>query len=264
MAIARLVLASNNAGKLREFRRLLSPLGIDVVAQAELGIAEADEPHATFVENALEKARHASARGETARAGRRFGRLRVDALDGAPGVQSARYAGEPRSDARNNAKLIAALAGVADRRAHYACVLALVRHAGDPEPIIARGRLARHDRRRAARHRRLRLRPAFPRSRDRPDRRRAAAREEERAVAPRQGDARADRAACGQSEARDDGNAPSARIEAAPSAAALRRAAAAVACTCTFRGACASAPIATSIRTRRRATCRRIATSMHC
>jgi len=138
MAIARLVLASNNEGKLREFRRLLSPLGIDVVAQAELGIAEADEPHATFVENALEKARHASRAARLPALADDSG-LCVEALDGAPGVQSARYAGEPRSDARNNAKLIAALAGIADRRARYACVLALVRHAGDPEPIIAQG-----------------------------------------------------------------------------------------------------------------------------
>lgn len=138
MAIAHLVLASNNEGKLREFRRLLSPLGIDVVAQAELGIAEADEPHATFVENALEKARYASRAARLPALADDSG-LCVDALDGAPGIQSARYAGEPRSDARNNAKLIAVLAGVADRRAHYACVLALVRHAGDPEPIIAQG-----------------------------------------------------------------------------------------------------------------------------
>jgi XTP/dITP diphosphohydrolase len=138
MSIARLVLASNNEGKLREFRRLLAPLGIEVIAQAELGIAEADEPHATFVENALEKARHASrAAGLPALAD--DSGLCVDALGGAPGVQSARYAGEPRSDARNNARLVSALAGIADRRAHYACVLALVRHAADPEPIIAQG-----------------------------------------------------------------------------------------------------------------------------
>ena len=138
MGIARLVLASNNEGKLREFRRLLAPLGIEVVAQAELGIAEADEPHATFVENALEKARHASrAAGLPALAD--DSGLCVEALGGAPGVQSAGYAGEPRSDARNNAKLVSALAGIADRRAHYACVLALVRHAADPEPIIAQG-----------------------------------------------------------------------------------------------------------------------------
>ena len=138
MAIRRLVLASNNGGKLREFRRLLSPLGVEVIAQAEMGIPEADEPHATFVENALAKARHASAHAKLPALADDSG-LCVRALDGAPGVQSARYAGEPRSDVRNNAKLIEALAGVADRRAHYACVLALVRHADDPEPIIAEG-----------------------------------------------------------------------------------------------------------------------------
>ena len=138
MEITRLVLASNSEGKLREFRRLLSPLGIDVIAQAELGIAEAAEPHATFVEHALEKARHASrAAGLPALAD--DSGLCVDALDGAPGVASARYAGEPRSDARNNAKLVAALAGATDRRAHYACVLALVRRGNDPEPIITQG-----------------------------------------------------------------------------------------------------------------------------
>ena len=138
MAITRLVLASNNEGKLREFRELLAPLAIEVIAQAELGIAEADEPHATFIENALAKARHASAHARLPALADDSG-LCVRALGGAPGVQSARYAGEPKSDARNNAKLIAALQGVDDRRAHYACVLALVRHADDPEPIVADG-----------------------------------------------------------------------------------------------------------------------------
>ena len=138
MAISRLVLASSNEGKLREFRRLLAPLAIDLVAQAELAIPDADEPHATFVENALAKARHASAHADLPALADDSG-LCVRALGGAPGVQSARYAGEPKSDARNNAKLIAALRGVADRRAHYACVLALVRHAGDPEPMLAEG-----------------------------------------------------------------------------------------------------------------------------
>ncbi len=138
IAIRRLVLASNNEGKLREFQRLLAPLGVEVIAQAELRIPETDEPHATFVENALAKARHASAHAKLPALADDSG-LCVRALDGAPGVQSARYAGEPRSDARNNAKLIEALRGVADRRAHYACVLALVRRADDPEPIIAEG-----------------------------------------------------------------------------------------------------------------------------
>ncbi len=106
--IAKLVLASNNAGKLREFRRLLEPLGIEVVPQAELGIPEADEPHPTFVENALAKARHASAHARLAALADDSG-VCVEALGGAPGVQSARYAGEQKSDARNNAKLVAAL-----------------------------------------------------------------------------------------------------------------------------------------------------------
>jgi XTP/dITP diphosphohydrolase len=137
--IDRLVLASGNAGKLREFRRLLEPLGIAVTAQAELGITDVDEPHVTFVENALAKARHASAQSGLPALADDSG-VCVDALGGAPGVHSARFAGEPRSDDRNNAALVAALRGVADRRAHYACVLVLVRRADDPEPIIAEGR----------------------------------------------------------------------------------------------------------------------------
>ena len=136
--ISRLVLASGNAGKLREFRRLLEPLGLEVVAQAELGIAPADEPHVTFIENALAKARHASAASGLPALADDSG-VCVDALGGAPGVRSARYAGEPASDARNNAALVAALQGIADRRAHYYCVLVLLRHADDPQPIIAEG-----------------------------------------------------------------------------------------------------------------------------
>jgi XTP/dITP diphosphohydrolase len=134
----RLVLASNNEGKLREFRRLLAPLGIELVPQGKLGIPEADEPHPTFVENALEKARHASAHSGLPALADDSG-ICVVALGGAPGVASARYAGEPKSDARNNEKLIAALGGVADRRAHYYCALVLVRHVDDPQPIIAEG-----------------------------------------------------------------------------------------------------------------------------
>ena len=137
--LSRLVLASGNDGKLRELRRLLAPLEISVVAQEELGIAETDEPHATFVENALAKARHASRLARLPALADDSG-VCVAALFGAPGVQSARYAGEPRSDRRNNEKLIADLAGVADRRAHYYCVLALLRHGEDPEPILAEGR----------------------------------------------------------------------------------------------------------------------------
>ena len=141
-ASQRLVLASNNAGKLREFGALLAPLGFDVVPQRELGIPEAEEPHVTFVENALAKARHASRLSGLPALADDSG-ISVDALGGAPGVYSARYAqlaGKEKSDAANNAHLIAELAGQANRRAHYYCVLVLVRHADDPCPIIAEGR----------------------------------------------------------------------------------------------------------------------------
>jgi XTP/dITP diphosphohydrolase len=135
----KLVIASNNTGKLREFQRMLEPLGIEVLTQAQLGISEADEPHCTFIENALAKARHASrASGLPALAD--DSGICVDALGGAPGVQSARYAGDnPKSDRRNNDKLLQVLQGVADRLAHYYCVLVLVRHADDPQPLIAEG-----------------------------------------------------------------------------------------------------------------------------
>src|SRR4051812_1411526 len=137
-ALSRLVLASSNEGKLREFRTLLSPLRITLIAQSELGIGEAEEPHPTFVENALAKARHACAHSGLPALADDSG-VCVDVLDGAPGVTSARYAGEPRSDARNNAKLIAALRGKSRRSAHYYCVLVLMRSADDPEPIMAEG-----------------------------------------------------------------------------------------------------------------------------
>jgi XTP/dITP diphosphohydrolase len=135
----KLVIASNNAGKLREFRRMLAPLGIEVLTQAQLGISEAEEPHCTFVENALAKARHVSrASGLPALAD--DSGICVEALGGAPGVISARYAGDdPKSDARNNQKLLQDMQGVADRRAHYYCVLVLVRYADDPQPLIAEG-----------------------------------------------------------------------------------------------------------------------------
>jgi XTP/dITP diphosphohydrolase len=133
-----LVLATNNDGKLREFTRLLAPLGIELVTQAQLGIPEADEPHPTFIENALAKARHASLHSNLPALADDSG-ICVPALDGAPGVISARYAGEPRSDARNNAHLIAQLRGTTDRRAHYYCVLVLIRSARDPEPLLADG-----------------------------------------------------------------------------------------------------------------------------
>ena len=137
-SIRRLVLASNSAGKVREFRRLLEPLGIEVIPQAELGIAAAEEPYPTFVENALAKARHACAQASLPALADDSG-VCVPALGGAPGVISARYAGEPKSDARNNAHLLAQLRNVADRRAHYYCVLVLLSAAEDPEPLIADG-----------------------------------------------------------------------------------------------------------------------------
>ncbi len=133
-----LVIASNNAGKLREFGSLLAPLGFDIVPQGLLGVSEAEEPHCTFVENALAKARHASrVTGLPALAD--DSGICASALGGAPGVYSARFAGEPKSDLRNNDKLLADLAGQADRRAHYVAVLVFVRHADDPQPLIAEG-----------------------------------------------------------------------------------------------------------------------------
>jgi XTP/dITP diphosphohydrolase len=135
----KLVLASNNKGKLKEFNELLSTIGYEVHAQAEYGVPEADEPFHTFVENALQKARHASRLTGLPALADDSG-VCVNALGGAPGVYSARYAGEPKSDARNNAKLIADLAPHADKSAYYYCVLVFVRHADDPQPVIADGR----------------------------------------------------------------------------------------------------------------------------
>ncbi|MCK6437716.1 RdgB/HAM1 family non-canonical purine NTP pyrophosphatase [Rivihabitans pingtungensis] len=136
--LKKLVLASNNAGKLREFSALLAPLGCQVIAQGELNVPEAEEPFHTFIENALAKARHASRLTGLPALADDSG-LCVDALGGAPGVLSARFAGEPKSDARNNAALLAALDGKTLRSGHYYCVLVLVRHADDPQPIIADG-----------------------------------------------------------------------------------------------------------------------------
>ena len=134
-----LVIASNNPGKLAEFSRLLGPLGYRVRTQSELGIDEAEEPHPTFIENALAKARQASrASGLPALAD--DSGICVPALGGAPGVHSARYAGEPRSDDANNAKLVQALSSHTDKSAYYYCVLVFVRHAEDPQPVIAEGR----------------------------------------------------------------------------------------------------------------------------
>ena len=135
----RLILASNNAGKLKEFSQILAPLGFTLHPQGEFDVPEAEEPHATFVENALEKARHAARLTGLPALADDSG-VCVNALGGAPGVYSARYAGEPKSDARNNAKLVADLAAHQDKSAYYYCVLVYVRHADDPQPVIADAR----------------------------------------------------------------------------------------------------------------------------
>ena len=134
----KLVVASNNPGKLREFDALLAPLGWETIPQTALNVSECEEPHGTFVENALAKARHASAATGLPALADDSG-ICVHALGGAPGVYSARYAGEPKSDQRNNEKLIEELAGQADRSAHYVCVLVFVRRPDDPQPLIAEG-----------------------------------------------------------------------------------------------------------------------------
>ena len=136
--LEKLVIASNNKGKLREIGELLAPLAIDVAPQSEFNISEADEPHVTFVENALAKARHASRCSGLPALADDSG-ICVNALGGAPGVNSARYAGEPKSDERNNQKLVEALKNQTDRRAYYYCVIVLVRHANDPQPLIVDG-----------------------------------------------------------------------------------------------------------------------------
>jgi XTP/dITP diphosphohydrolase len=134
-----IILASNNAGKLREFGELLAPLGFALKPQGEFNVPEAEEPHATFVENALAKARHAAQLTGLPALADDSG-VCVHALGGAPGVYSARYAGEPKSDQRNNAKLVDDLKAHADKSAYYYCVLVYVRHADDPQPVIADGR----------------------------------------------------------------------------------------------------------------------------
>ena len=141
----KLVIASSNPGKLREFRQMLAPLGYDIVPQSELGISDAEEPHATFVENALAKARHASRLSGLPAFSDDSG-ICVAALGGKPGVRSSRFAAdEPLAtretqEERNNRKLVEDLAGVTDRRAHYYCVIVLVRCEDDSEPLIVEGR----------------------------------------------------------------------------------------------------------------------------
>lgn len=134
-----IVLASGNPGKLKEFRQMLESAGYRVVPQSDYHVNEADEPYFTFIENALAKARHVSGLTKKPALADDSG-LCVDVLGGRPGVLSARYAGEPKSDDRNNARLIADLAGFPDKTANYYCVLVYVRSADDPQPIIADGR----------------------------------------------------------------------------------------------------------------------------
>jgi len=137
----RIVLASGNAGKVTELRQLLAGSDIDLVPQTELGVSDADETGLTFVENALIKARHAArATGLPALAD--DSGICVDALDGAPGLYAARYAGVHGDSAANNAKLLRELDGVpAEKRtAYFIAVLVLLRHADDPAPLIAEGR----------------------------------------------------------------------------------------------------------------------------
>ena len=136
----RIVVASGNAGKLAEFDRLLGEAGFTFVAQGELGVDDIPETGLTFVENALLKARHA-ARVTGLPALADDAGLSVEALGGAPGLYSARYAGEPSDAGRNIDKLLAALAHVPDdqRDAHFHCTLVLVRHPEDPRPLIAQG-----------------------------------------------------------------------------------------------------------------------------
>lgn len=138
--MTRIVLASGNAGKLAELNRLLGDAGIEFVAQGELGVEDIEETGLTFVENALLKARYA-ARVTGLPALADDSGLCVDALDGAPGLYSARYAGQPSDAARNIDKLLAALGGLPDERrgAHFHCTLALLRHVDDPRPLIAQG-----------------------------------------------------------------------------------------------------------------------------
>ncbi|NYT64748.1 RdgB/HAM1 family non-canonical purine NTP pyrophosphatase [Alcaligenaceae bacterium] len=142
MSLSKVVLASNNAGKLKEFSAILGAASIEMLAQNTLGVSEADEPHLTFVENALAKARHASrVTGLPALAD--DSGLCVPALNNAPGVFSARYAamhGGEKSDAANNRHLLSELAGHSNRSAYYVAVLVYLRFADDPCPVIVQGR----------------------------------------------------------------------------------------------------------------------------
>ncbi len=134
----KIVIATGNVGKLREIQQLLTPLAIEVLPQSGFNIPEADEPYFTFIENALAKARHTSLHSGLPALADDSG-ICVDALQGAPGVYSARFAGEPKSDARNNQRLLEALLEEKNRQAHYYCAMVLVRNPEDPQPLIAQG-----------------------------------------------------------------------------------------------------------------------------
>ena len=137
--LEKIVLASGNAGKLKEFSRLFAAHNIQILPQSQFDTPECPEPYHTFVENALAKARHASRHSGLPALADDSG-ICANALGGAPGVQSARYTGEnPKSDAANNAKLSAELADKADKSCYYVCVLVFVRHPDDPQPVIAEG-----------------------------------------------------------------------------------------------------------------------------
>ena len=131
----KLVLASNNAGKVKEFQALLVPLNFEVIPQGALGIPSVEEPHQTFIENALAKARHASSASGLPALADDSG-ICAHALEGRPGVHSARYAGEHANDLANNQKLICELSNQSDRSAHYVCALVLVNSADDLNPLI--------------------------------------------------------------------------------------------------------------------------------
>lgn len=137
--IKRIVLASSNLGKVHECVAILERCGVEVVPQKKLGVDAAPEPHATFIENALAKAKHAATATDLPALADDSG-LCVDALNGAPGIWSARFAGEPADDQRNNAELLRRLTGVTNRQAHYTCVLVVMRAADDPEPVVVDAR----------------------------------------------------------------------------------------------------------------------------
>ena len=134
----KLILASNNPGKIRELRALLAPLAVDLIPQSDFAVPEAEEPHPTFVENAIAKARHAARLTGLPALAEDSG-ICVDSLGGAPGVHSARFAGEPKSDERNNQRLLELLGDCEQRSAHYYCVAVMLHSAHDPQPIIAEG-----------------------------------------------------------------------------------------------------------------------------